>query len=473
MATAPISQVTTTTIDFDANRYKTILWLAMPTVFAMLSQSFVNEIDVFFFAHLPHPESSNGQAALFPSLIIVWLFGGSLSALSVGTQALAARRFAEGDHRGAGAVLTNATFFCVAMGAIFTVAGYLAIPHILGFMLKNQGVLTTATAYARWRLLGVISMATTMAVKSFFDGIGRTYVHLVAALVMNVFNVLFCWMFIFGKLGAPRMGAPGAGLGAFLATWIGLFIMLWFTRQIRNDFKPFHRSDLSAKLNWDILKLSIPAALANIIMMGGFALFSKVVGKLDETDAGAAGAITEAVNGAATTDIVAILKLTFTACIAFGTATATLVGQSLGARRPDDASAFGWASVRLGLVLFGLIGLCEGALFTPQLLHFLSHSPAVREAAMLPMRMMGIMTPIIAVAMILSEALFGAGNPKFVAVAQFLLVFFCLLPVSYVLGIVLHLGLLGIWMAACIYAGLAAVVMTLKFRAGAWKKIRL
>jgi len=473
MATAPISQVTTATIDFDANRYKTIIWLALPTVFAMLSQSFVNEIDVFFFAHLPQPESSNGQAALLPSLIIVWLFGGSLSALSVGTQALAARRFAEGDREGAGAVLTNATFFCVVMGAIFSIVGYLLLPAILGFMLKNQEVLATATAYARWRLLGVISMATTMAIKSFFDGIGKTYVHLVAALIMNVFNVLFCWMFIFGRFGAPRLGAPGAGLGAFLATWIGLLIMLVFARAIRNDFSLFHRAHVSFKLNWDILKLSIPAALANIIMMGGFALFSKVVGKLDETDAGGRGAVAEAVNGAATTDIVAILKLTFTACIAFGTATATLVGQSLGARRPDDASAFGWASVRLGLVLFGFIGLCEGVFFTPELLHFLSHSDAVRDAAMLPMRMMGLMTPIIAVAMILSEALFGAGNPKFVAVAQFLLVFCCLLPVAYVLGIVLHLGLLGIWMAACLYAGFAALVMTLKFRGGAWKKIRL
>ncbi|HWL89504.1 MAG TPA: hypothetical protein VNO21_27055, partial [Polyangiaceae bacterium] len=63
MSTAPISQITTATIDFDENRYKTILWLAMPTVLAMLSQSFVNEIDVFFFAHLPYPEGSNGQAA--------------------------------------------------------------------------------------------------------------------------------------------------------------------------------------------------------------------------------------------------------------------------------------------------------------------------------------------------------------------------------------------------------------------------
>ena len=79
----------------------------------MLSQSVVNEIDVVFFSHLPCPESSNGQAALLPSLILVWLFGGSLSAISVGTQAIVARRYAEGDRPAAGAVLANAAFFCL------------------------------------------------------------------------------------------------------------------------------------------------------------------------------------------------------------------------------------------------------------------------------------------------------------------------------------------------------------------------
>ena len=80
----------------------TILRLAAPTVVAMLTQSVVNEIDIVFFSWLPCPESSNAQAALLPSLILLWLFGGSLSAISVGTQALTARRFAEGKPGDAG-----------------------------------------------------------------------------------------------------------------------------------------------------------------------------------------------------------------------------------------------------------------------------------------------------------------------------------------------------------------------------------
>src|SRR5271154_4867509 len=110
-------------IGLGSGRHRAILRLAIPTVLAMLSQSVVNEIDVIYFSRLPCPDSSNGQAALLPSLILVWLFGGSLSAISVGTQALVARRYAEGHREAAGTVLTNAVGFCVGAGVVFSAVG--------------------------------------------------------------------------------------------------------------------------------------------------------------------------------------------------------------------------------------------------------------------------------------------------------------------------------------------------------------
>jgi putative MATE family efflux protein len=458
-------------------RYKTILKLAIPTVLAMLSQSVVNEIDVIYFSHLPCPDSSNGQAALLPSLILVWLFGGSLSAISVGTQALVARRYAEGHRHAAGAVLTNAVTFCVAAGALFSVVGILCLPWLVRSMIAVPEVQDVALSYTRWRLLGVVSMAATMAIKAFFDGIGKTHVHLMAAIVMNVANVILCWIFIFGHLGAPRMGAPGAGMSAFIATWIGLLMMMGFAGLTRDEYHPVRLVNLSSALIGSLLRLSVPAAAATVVMMVGFGLFARTAGQLDvgaaaQGVAGRCGGV-EAVNSAANTDITETLKLTFTACLAFGTATATLIGQALGRRQPDEAQKWGWASVRLGLVLFGIIGLLEGVVFTEPIVAFLSNSPAVRAAAMFPMRIMGIVTPVVAVAMILSEGLFGAGNTKFVALAQFLLVFGCLVPGAYLFGVVLHMSLNGVWMAAFIYACLAAIVMSVKFAGGSWKQIKL
>ena len=456
---------------------RVVLRLATPTVIAMLTQSAVNEVDIIFLSWLPHPESSNAQAALLPCLILLWLFGGSLSAISVGTQALAARRFAEGHPTDSGAVLVNSFTVALVSSVVFTVIGYLAMPAILSLLIKVPEVRAAAEDYLGWRLLGISSMVMTFSLKAFFDGIGKTIVHMVASIVMNVINVVLCIVLIFGKYGAPRMGIEGAGLAGFIATWVGLLVMLVWVMLPRyaGRFRPFDASRLSRTTAWDILRLSIPSSVATFAVMTGFALFSMIVSELDRavdaTTRAAGGA--EAVNGAATTVIVGVLKLTFTACLAFGTSTATLVSQSLGEGEPKKAERFGWVSVQLGLMLFGFVGLLEGVVFTEPLLGFVTKSDAVREAALVPMRMMGIATPLIAVGMILTQALFGAGNTRFVMIVELLLHFLCLVPLAWVLGVTLGFGLVGIWSAALAYVVLLTAVMVWKFRSGDWKAIRI
>jgi Na+-driven multidrug efflux pump len=184
------------------------------------------------------------------------------------------------------------------------------------------------------------------------------------------------------------------------------------------------------------------------------------------------GGAAEPVASAATTVIVGVLKLTFTACLAFGTSTATLVTQSLGEKRPDRAETFGWTSVRLGLLIFGIVGVIEAA-FAPQVLAFVSRSDLVQHAALNPMRLMGLCTPLIAVGMILTQALFGAGNSRFVMVVELILHFTCLVPLAWLLGITLGYGLMGIWGAGAIYIVLLSIIMTWKFKLGDWKKILL
>jgi multidrug resistance protein, MATE family len=152
---------TATTADVDLELisgppYRTILRLALPTVIAMLSQSIVNEIDVVFFTRLPHPEDSNAQAALLPSLLMVWLFGGSLSAISVGTQAFTARRYAERKYDSAAGVLANAAFFCIVAGIGLAILGAFSIKWLLGLVLQTPEAHSIAYSYSKWRLLGVV-----------------------------------------------------------------------------------------------------------------------------------------------------------------------------------------------------------------------------------------------------------------------------------------------------------------------------
>jgi putative MATE family efflux protein len=455
-----------------------VLRLAVPTMLAMFTQSFVNEIDIVFFARLPCPESSNAQAALLPSLIVLWLFGGSLSAISVGTQAFTARRFAEKNREDAGAVVANASFFALTAGAVFSILGYLAMPYILGVILgKSPGAYQAALEYLRYRLLGITSMAISFAFKAFFDGIGKTHVHLVSAVVMNALNVVLCYLLIFGNpaLGVAKMGIGGAGLAGVIATYVGMAIMVGYALhpEYRRAYRPFQASKLEWGLTWSILKLSIPSGVATIVAMAGFYLFSLIANHLDVIHPlGVAAGAAEPVNGAATTVVVGVLKLTITMCLAFGTSTATLVAQSIGERDPDKAERFGWVSVRLGALIFGTIGLLE-AIFARQVLAFATHSQLVQHAALTPLRLMGLSTPLLAVGMIVTQALFGAGNTRFVAIAEFVLHFTCLVPLAWLLGIGLGIGLNGIWVAGMVYMLMLSAVMSWKFSRGEWKAIRI
>jgi len=468
-------------LDLTGSKPRIVLKLALPTVLAMLAQSAVNEVDIIFFAWLGCPGSSYAQAALLPCLLLLWAFGGSLSAISVGTQALAARRYAEGRAVDAGTVLANSWVFSLVAGLAFTVLGYLVIPHALGVLVRSPEVREVGTAYLNYRLLGITSMAMTFSFKAFFDGIGKTHVHMIASVLMNVINVVLCVILIFGKLGAPAMGMAGAGLAGAVSSWVGLLVMMGWAAlgEYRARFQPFSLAGLSRELLGRILKLSIPSAVATIAVMSGFMLFAMIVSRLDSMMHSALvapdcpGGKPEAVNGAATTVIVGVLKLTFTACLAFGTSTATLVSQCLGSGKTEDAEAFGWTSVKLGVAIFGVVGLLEGVLLTDQILHLVTKSHAVFHAAHMPMRMMGLATPLIAVGMILTQALFGAGNTRFVMFVELILHFCCLVPLAWLLGITLGFGLVGIWSAALAYVLLLTSVMVWKFRSGDWKTIKL
>ncbi len=440
---------------------------------AMITQFFVNYFDTLMVGYLEGPVATASQAALGLGMPLFWAVGGAFAAIGVGTQAMVARRFAEGEYPRAGQALFNcillSTFFGLAAGAF----GYFITPAGIDFLASaSEEQKQLGVTYTQIRMLGVPGMVMTFSYKAFFDGLGRTWVHLYAALWMNFLNIGMNYLLIFGfePLGIPRLELAGAAIASAASTYVGFLIMVIVSlrKEIRAKFQIYHWRHLDTSIMARITKLMIPSGAATVILMAGFGLFMKFVGDIDAARNDGTNTLT-----AATKAIMDTAALCFMPAIAFGTATATAVSQSLGAGKANLASRYGWESVRVGVYAMSVVGIMF-LLFPEQIIGLLApHDEAVRKTAAPALRIVVAGLPAMAVGLILAQALYGAGANSFVAGVEFTLHFGVLVPLSWLLGPKLGYGLEGVWLAAVIYTNVLGCVMAVKFAGKSWRKIRL
>jgi len=469
-------------LGINITRAKNILRLAAPVMAGMLVQTSINLTDTAMVGRLEPAESIPGVAALGFSLPLLWALGGFVCSISVGTQAITARRFGEGRMLLAGRTLTNSLTIALVAGTVFSLLGFFLSGVIFPLLHDDPDVIRLGTAFCRVRFFSILPWVATFSYKAFYDGLGRTYIHMWAAVLMTVGNFILNTVLIFGPgpypwwlewaqpvavfFGAPRMGVIGAAAGSLSGTWIGLLVLvIWsMSRHYRKKFRLYRIKNLHPRLMWDIVKLSVPSGFAQVVVMAGFVLFSVIAGALDSAS--------QAVNASATKVIIDVLSMCFIACFAFGTATATLVSQSMGAGEFEVARRYGIGSVKLATVCFGIMGIIV-ALNPCFFLSLFTKDAVVIQAGIAPMRIMALSMLVIPSSLIFSNALFGAGNTKFVFKVESSLHFCFLLPMSYVLGHVFGLGLAGIFIAALLYMCLSASFMGWKFRQGKWKSIHI
>ena len=483
-------------LHIEKNRAWLVIRLALPIMGSMLVQTFINLFDTAIIGLLPKEYSISGQAALGYSVILHWLLGGFASCISVGTQAMTARRFGEGNKEAAGKVLFNALCLALVIGTLFSLVGVLSAKRLFRLVSSNEHVLEQGVPYVTARLAGILAMVGTLVTKAFFDGLGKTHYHLFVAIVMNVLNAILAILLVFGFLGFPRMYVLGAGIAALLASYFGLFLILGITltRRYRNEFKVFRLKNFDLGLQGSILRLSLPSGVATVVVMTGFLLFFKWVGMIDQKVSGEGltsfvpymhGLLPFAVSQeafhnflatrqpifeAATKVIIDLLSISFMPCIGLGVATATLVSQSLGAKQPKEAERFGWTAVRLAVIFTAILAFFK--LLLPDVaMRIFTHDPEVIDCGRAPLRLIASGEWLMAFALVFAQALFGAGATRYVMKVELVMHTLCLVPLSYVLGLVLDLKLLGIWASALIYLLGLAIAMTAKFAGGDWKKI--
>lgn len=463
-------------------RWPRVARLAAPALVAMLAQSIVSDLDLVLVGRLACPESSTAQAAIVPSFIILWLFGGSLSSIAVGTQAIVARRFAEDRDDATGAAILNATLAACFGGILLTVVALVLLPTIVAQVVEAHTVRAASQEYLSYRLLTITPMAVAAVLRSAFDGLGQTRVFMSAAIPANVIHVLLAVVLILGipAAGVPSLGIRGAGIAGAVSGFVAPVILLLHMarRDYRTKYRPFALEHASKSVLWSLTKLSAPVAGANIITMVGYGLYLAAAGKMDVVHPVGyvaplcSGGNAEPVFGAATSVLMGVMKLKATACMALGIATATLVGQSLGKARPVEAAQFGWIGVKIGVAGFAVIGVVE-LWAADSILGAITSSSVVREVALPAYRAMAILSPVIPVGLVLVYALFGAGSTVFVTVAEAVLHFLCLVPLGWLFGVYLRLGMLGYWSAMLIYMSVLALIMAAKFARGTWQSKRI
>jgi putative MATE family efflux protein len=452
-----------------------IVNLGLPVILGMLTQTAINQIDAMMVGRLPERMAVAGTAALTPALILFWFFGGFLAAIQVGTQAVVARRYGAGDRKGAGRALSNSVVVALGSSVVMTVLALLVVESYFSLITSDAAVHEAGVDYATIRMLGIFSMVAMQSYKAFYDGIGRVLVFMTIAIGMNFLNAGLNYALIFGNLGFPQMGVTGAAWSSVISSVAGLGFMIAYSLRKRDRvrFRVYRAQNLDTQTAGTVSRLSFFSGLATVFVMTGFGMFFVIVGKIDDIEN------LPGINVNAASIVINFCMLVFMTCIAFGTSTATLVSQSLGAGKPGLAARYGWQSVKVIVPVMGLVGVAM-VLFPDVILRelYLPQDAAdvdgLKEMAIglaaPSLRVCGFLAPTAAAALVLTQALYGAGESRFVMVVELFLHFFCLVPLAYVFAVSFDMGLIGCWYAAGVYGLSLMIAMGWKFLLGGWKK---
>ena len=335
-----------------------VVALAVPITIGNLSHTVVSYADTFMVGKLGEiPLAALGASAvLFLSIFLVF------SAIFTGVQVLAARRHGEGSFHATGRVLTNALAVGLGAGAISSILGLTLPHHVMPLFSADPEVQRIGAEYLQYRWGGGLWLVILVFVfKGFYWGIGNTRVDLMVSLVVNTLNIGLNYMLIWGELGAPQMGAPGAGLASALSNLVAVVIYatLAARREFRLEHGTFARGSLDRKIAGSIMRLSIPRSIQALAFSVSSLPFFGIIGQRVGDEALAASAV-----------IWRFFGLNVLVAIGVGTAVATLVGQNLGRRDPDRAEAYGWTGMRVAMVAVGILSAVCFILAQPILIAF-------------------------------------------------------------------------------------------------------
>jgi len=434
-----------------------ILRLAWPVVLQNLFRTFMIIVDTAMVGRL-------GRGAL-ASMAVIGPIGFSLiavlMALGVGTIATVARAFGEGDPAKREREAATSILVALVAGLVLVVPAALLLPRLVDlFEVPGESVIgDQARGYLFFFAMSIPGLLLENSASAILRGSGDTRTPMMFAILANVLNVFGNYTLIFGNFGAPAMGVAGSGLSTMICYSLqGLLVtaVLFLPgRRRRLTFASFQRvtRDSVARL----ARVTGPALVEPLILQSGFLVFSKAVTMLGSAPAAAHRAV------------LTVESLSYMPGYGFSVACSALVGQYLGARRPDRAAIAVRESVFLSALLMSLIGVIFVSMPGTLLGLFIPSDPETVRLGAMCLMIAAFEQPLMGAAMSYAGALRGAGDTRSPLVVGALSVWLVRVPLAWFLAFRVGLGLNGLWLTMIADWGVRATAFAWIVRRGKWK----
>ncbi len=441
---------------------RTLIVLALPVLGEELLNSFVGLFDIFLAGRLGVEATSAVGLASYVAWLVTMLF----MLVGTGTTALVARETGSGDKRAANHWANQSLGLAVGLGLVSCILMYLLAP-VFGRLQSMSGEMySVVVRYLRIETVAHVFTSVTLIGAAALRGVGDMRTPLKILATVNIVNVIASYALVYGTGPLPSMGIDGIVMGTVVGRVVGGLMTIWIFWRGRSGLR-FSRFDLRPM--WTsvrrILRIGLPAAVDGIILWSGHFVFLIVVANLGDGSS-------SAVYYAAHIIGVRVEALTYLPAVAWSKAAATMVGQALGARDEQRALRSGHEAVKQCGVL--AIVLTAVYYFGAEVIYdLMQDDPQVGLVGVPAFKMVAFFQIFLITSIIYVGSLRGAGDTRYPMLITIVCILTVRLPVGYLFGIVLDLGLVGAWVGMCCDMTLRAFLAWLRFHRGRWVTTRI
>jgi putative MATE family efflux protein len=430
---------------------RAVIFLSIPMILEMCMESVFAVVDIFFVGRI----GKEAVATVGLTESVLTLVYSMAIGLSMAATALVARRTGEKNPEGAAHAAAQAINLALGVTVVVSLAGVFFAPDILRVMGASPETVATGASYTRILFGGSVVIMLLYLINGIFRGAGNASMAMWSLWIANGCNIILCPLLIhyFGLKGAAIATTIGRGVGVIYQLY-HLFRGKGIIRISARSFKldmPILRS--LTKIAWTGTTQFLIGSASWIVMVWIVTKFG---------DAAIAGYQ------------VAIRIFLFFLLPAWGmsNAAATLVGQNLGAQRPDRAEQSVWTAARYNAIFMLFVTLLF--LFGSEaIVNFMNKDPAVEKIAVQALRIVSLGYIIYGVGMVLTNAFNGAGDTRTPTLINIFCFWAFQIPLAYILAVVLKVGPMGVF-AAIPITELAVIISSyLLFRKGKWKKVKI